>query len=100
MFPSQNESYATNKVFQPSYNAHYRYALQLAKSNKINSAITHCKRALSLNPDFGQAFLLLQLLLTTQLKFVTALEGTKMGCQKWPDIIGLQLLLVYGVYDI
>ena len=55
--------------------------------------MTHCKRALMLNPNFGRAFLLLQLLLTTQLKMVTALEGTKLGCEKWPDLIGFRLLL-------
>ena len=31
--------------------------------------------------------------MTTQLKFVTALEGTKLGVEKWPDLIGFQLLL-------
>ena len=47
--------------FNPkSYQAHYRLALQLATQNRVSSALKSVAKALSLNPDCGSAFLLLQ----------------------------------------
>ena len=51
-----------------SYQSHYRYALQLAKQNRISSALNRVKTALKLNPDCGAAFLLLQLLMSVDTK--------------------------------
>jgi len=80
-------------VSRPTFYTHYRYGLELARNNKIDSAITQCKSSLKLNPDFGNSFLLLQLLLTTQLKFTSALEGARFGVSKWPGLVGFQILV-------
>lgn len=82
-----------------SYQARYRYALQLAKQNRISSAMREVETALKLNPDCGAAFLLLQLLLSVDAKCAVVLHGAKCGINRWPNIVGFHLICAKLLID-
>jgi len=70
----------------------YQLALARAKNNQISTSMNDVMTALRLDPENGEAFLLLQILHSIGGRKRLVIDGCKIGISKWPYITGFYTL--------